>query len=461
MPRWMIAGLALAACSGASTASSPADGGEDAAAPQLSEETLATLRTLSPTTLPRPPRDVTNAFADDPRAAALGQKLFFDAGFSGRLLDGDNDGGEHALGKQGETGKVSCAGCHTPSAGFLDDRTLGKQISLGSGWGRRRAPSLLDVGQTTLLMWDGRHDALYNQVFGPLESPVEMNGARLYVAEQVFARYRAEYEAIFGALPPLDDAARFPALGADLAGCHPTGVDTKLTCEGTMHGIPGDGAEFDRLAPADQDAVTRVVVNVGKAIGAYERLLSCGPGRFDAWMHGKSDALSPEEQRGAGVFVRAGCAGCHSGPFFSDQKFHNVGMKPTLVAVTFLDANDEGAKVGLEAALADPLSTKGKFSDGDDGRLPASVTRDHIGAFRTPMLRCVSRRPAFMHTGQLRSLESVIAFFDRGGDEAGYPGKNELHALGLAPRDRADLLAFLATLDGPGPEARLLTPPTP
>src|SRR5262245_57116720 len=34
-----------------------------------------------------PPADPTNRFADDPRAAALGQRFFFDAGFSGQLID--------------------------------------------------------------------------------------------------------------------------------------------------------------------------------------------------------------------------------------------------------------------------------------------------------------------------------------------------------------------------------------
>ncbi len=140
----------------------------------------------------------------------LARGCFFDPLFAGKLLDGDNDGSANTLGKKGETGKVSCAGCHVPNAGFLDNRTLGAEISLAAGWGRRRAPSLLDVGQAKILMWDGRHDTLYNQPFGPIESPVEMNSSRLYVAEQIYSRHRAEYEALFGVLPPLDDAQRFP-----------------------------------------------------------------------------------------------------------------------------------------------------------------------------------------------------------------------------------------------------------
>jgi cytochrome c peroxidase len=337
---------------------------------------------------------------------------------------------------------------------------LGEQISLAAGWGRRRAPSLLDVGQASIVMWDGRHDALFNQPFGPLESSVEMNSSRLFAAEQIYALYRTDYEAIFGAMPPLNDATRFPQLAATLTGCQPSTADAVPTCNGTKHGMPSDGAEFDHMAPADQDAVTQVVANMGKAIGAYERLLPCGPGRFDQWVHGQSDALSHSEQRGAQIFVGRGkCVTCHTGAFLSDQKFHNVGLQPTTVAVVFIDSDDHGAATGLPAAIADPLNVRGKFSDGDDGRLPATVDATYEGAFRTPILRCEARRPSFMHTGQLMTLADVVAFFARGGNPFGYPGKSEIAPLGLSAQDQKDLVAFLGTLEGPGPPPALATKP--
>jgi cytochrome c peroxidase len=427
-------------------------------APTLTSAELAALAELSPKALPSPLPDMSNRFADDAQAAALGQKLFFETRFSGKLLDGDDDGSANALGKQGETGKVACAGCHIAKDGFLDDRTLGKQVSLAAGWGRRRAPSLLDVGQAKLLMWDGRHDTLYNQPFGPIESPVEMNSSRLFVAEQIFALYRPEYEAVFGPLPAFDDVLRFPPLAAELTGCQPSTADPQPACNGTEHGLPGDSAEFDALAKEDQDAVTEVVVNLGKALGAYERLLDCGASRFDAWVGGKSDALTASEQRGAQLFVGRGqCVSCHSGPFLSDQKFHNVGLQPTTVAVVFIDQDDHGALTGLAAANADPLNSRGKFSDGDDGRLPKSVAASMEGAFRTPILRCAARRPSFMHTGQLMSLSDVVAFFAKGGDSFGFLGTSELTALDLSARDEQDLVAFLGALEGPGPSADLLS----
>jgi cytochrome c peroxidase len=428
--------------------------GDAQAEASLSDAEWASLRTLSPEPLPLSPPDPTNRVADDGAAAALGQKLFYDPSFSGPLLDADNDGSAQSLGLPGETGRIACAGCHLPDGGFSDTRSFQRQISLGAGWGRRRAPSLLDVGQERLVMWDGRRDTLYGQIFGPLESVVEMNSSRLFYAEQIFRNYRADYEAIFGALPALDDGAAFPVLTPERTGCQPADPAAPVpTCDGPFHGMPGDGAEYDSMSPANQKAVTEVVVNAGKAIGAFERRLTCGPTPFDDWVHGGAP-LSASARRGAALFVgAAGCVTCHSGPFLTDQQFHDVGLAPAVVQQGFLDSNDLGAASGIAAALADPLNSLGPFSDGSDSRLPEAIEPSMTGAFRTPGLRCVSQRPAFMHTGQLRTLSDVVAFFNRGGHTSGYAGANELHALGLTDDERAELLAFLESLNGPGADA--------
>jgi cytochrome c peroxidase len=400
-----------------------------------------------------------NQYADDPRAAEFGQRLFFDARFSGELLDGDNDGSAAALGLKGEVGKVSCAGCHVPESGFSDTRSIRQQISLAAGWGKRRAPSLLDVGHSPILTWGGRWDSFYGQAIGVFESEVEANSSRLFVAYQVLANHREEYESLFGPLPPFDDTTRFPPLSASEAGCRVLDSATNA-CPTPMRGRPGDGAEFDGLSADDQDAVNDVVVNVGKALGAYQRLLTCGQSRFDAWVQGDDTALSAEEQRGAELFVgKARCVECHSGPFLSDERFHNVGLKAEFVATVFINRDDQGAELGFSELRADALNSKGAYSDGDDGRLPAVNPEGALGAFRTPKLRCVAGRPSFMHTGQFRTLEEVVAFFNRGGDPFGYPGTNELTPLGLSLEERNDLVAFLKSLDGPGAAPHLLSEP--
>jgi cytochrome c peroxidase len=422
-------------------------GTEVAATDDAGASVGAIFSSFAPRVLPKPPADVTNRYADDPAAAALGERFFADPSFSGALLDGDNDGSPATLGKKGETGKVACSGCHIAEAGFVDDRSPSRQISLAAGWVTRKTRSLFDVGHATLLMWDGRFDTLHRQAIGPLESPLELNSSRLFLAQRIFASYRDDYEAVFGPMPPLDDTARFPPLDAATTGC--AELVTLRDCATAQHGAPGDGAEYDHLSAEDQEAVTRVAIHFGKSLGAHLRTLSCGPGRFDAWVHGDASALDDVEQLGARLFVgKAGCAACHSGPFFTDNQFHNVALPPAVVAAAIsYPGTDPGAVDGIAAAIEDPLNSKSEFSDGYDGRLPEALGEHLVGAFRTPSLRCAARHPSFMHSGQILSLEAAVAFIVDGGGAHAVVGRNDLAPVPLSDDERAALVAFLRALD--------------
>jgi cytochrome c peroxidase len=430
------------------------EAGDDAADPDpvFTDEDRAALAELRYDSAPIA-TDPSNAYVNDAAARTFGQRLFFDTALSGPLLDRDNDGSTGTLGALGETGRVACSSCHSPTGGFVDTRSPHKQISLAAKWTTRRTPTLLDVAAHPLFNWDGRRDALWNQAIGVMESAREFNSSRLYVAQQLHRLYRADYEAIFGAMPALDDAQRFPALTGAQAGC-----DNANEATAVCYGKPGT-TQYDAMSVNDRDAVTRVTVNAAKSLAAYITQLRCGSGRFDAWLDGDASALTRSEQRGAALFVgRAQCADCHTGPLLTDSKFHNVGLRPASVATAFTDTDDRGAAIGIADAHGDPLGASGTFSDGPRGTLPA-VTAELEGAFRTPTLRCIANQPSFMHTAQVRTLAEVINFFDRGGDGVGFPGTSEIHALELTERERADLTAFLATLQGPGPEAALLATP--
>jgi len=443
--------LLLLAISGCSSDSPPAPN------TGLGDAELTALRALRYDDA-EPPNDPSNRVADDLAARRFGQQLFFEGRFSGPLLEGDNDGSSATLGTRGEAGKVSCAGCHLPSSGFVDTRSPHRQVSLGAQWTLRKTPQLLDVAFAPLYNWDGRRDAIWNQALGVVESNREFNSGRLFLAEQLFRLYRDEYTAVFGDMPAFDDAERFPQLTAETAGC----VEV-TTAQGAMfrcRGVPGDGADYDGMAAEDQALVNVAAVNATKAIAAYVRQLRCGASRFDAWLDGDESALTQGEQRGAALFVgRARCADCHRGPRLTDDAFHNVGLSPATVAVAILDDDDRGAATGLAAALTDPTSSAGELSDGDRHVLPSEPKPSDEGAFKTPSLRCAASHPSYMHTAQLASLAHVVDFFDRGGDVSGYPGRSELRPLGLSAAEKADLLAFLQTLEGPGPDAVLRTAP--
>jgi cytochrome c peroxidase len=313
---------------------------------------------------------------------------------------------------------------------------------------------LLEIASAPLYNWDGRRDTIWGQAIGVMESAVEFNSGRLLVAQQIFRLHRAEYETIFGAMPPLDDAQRFPQLEPLEAGCDAGPVET-AACRGK----PGDQADYDGMAEDAQLEVTTVMVNVAKAIAAFVRQLRCGPSRFEDWLDGDAEALSRSEQRGAALFVGSGCVDCHTGPNLTDGKFHNVGLRPATVAVAFTDTDDRGAAPALAALLEDPLNSEGEFSDGSRGVLPEALGSELEGAFRTPTLRCIAGQPSYMHTAQFASLEQVVRFFSRGGDPAGFPGQNELLPLDLSEREQADLVAFIQALQGEGPAADLLGPP--
>jgi cytochrome c peroxidase len=444
----------------AGVAESDTGGGADADDPDptfTADERAALMKLRYDDGAPLP--DPSNHVADDPAARLFGQRLFFDPSLSGQLLEGDNDGTIATLGTKGQAGRVSCSGCHLPSSGYVDTRSPHHQVSLAAQWTLRRTPTLLEVAFAPLYNWDGRRDAIWNQALGVMESNKEFNSSRLFIAEQLFTQHKAEYEAIFGALPPLDDATRFPPLAPETAGC--VEVATAMGSTFMCRGLPGDHADYDGMQPADQALVSQAAANAAKAIEAYVRQLRCGAGRFDQWLDGDAAALSRAEQRGAALFVgRGGCVSCHAGPRLTDEAFHNVGLSPAIVAVAIEDDNDRGAATGIAAALADPTSTTGVLSDGDRHALPAAVTPQMEGAFRTPTLRCAADHPSFMHTAQLTTLDQVMAFFDRGGDRpGGYPGTNELAPLGLSDRERADVVAFMNALAGPGPAAELRVPP--
>lgn len=433
------------------------DAGSGAA--ELDEEILSTLRTLRYSNDP-PPEDPSNAFADDARARLLGQRLFFDPSLSGPLIEGDNDGSGGTLGMMGEAGRISCASCHVPEDHFVDTRSPHRQISLAALWTQRRAPTLLEVAYAPLYNWDGRRDSIWGQAIGVMESEREFNSSRVFVAQQVVKKYRAEYTVLFGEPPPVDDAEQFEQMAAADAGCSELTSVSGVSYE--CRGKPGDNGIYDTLDTEGQAAVTGVMVNAAKAIAAYVRQLRCGESRFDAWLDGDATALTASEQRGAALFAgKAQCTECHSGPNLTDGAFHNVGLRPGVVAVAFTDTDDHGASAALPLLAEDPLNTRGAFSDGERDVVLDDVGPALEGAFRTPTLRCISEQPSFMHTGQLTSLQSVVGFFSRGGDRpGGYPGVNELHALDLSESEQADLVAFLSALDGPGPDTALLSAPS-
>jgi cytochrome c peroxidase len=290
-------------------------------------------------------------------------------------------------------GKVSCATCHVPDRQFQD----GTDLAQGVGTTNRRTMPIAGTAHSPWMFWDGRKDSQWAQALGPLESPVEHGGTRGQYVRIVAARYADEYRAVFG--------------------------------------------------DADWSDTTRVFVNIGKAIAAYERKLQFGRARYDEYV-ASGTGLTDDELHGAKLFIgKANCVQCHNGALFTDNVFHNTGVP----ARKDLPA-DDGRATGARAVLADEFNCRSKWSDakkGECGELEFLVAEGHEleRAFKTPTLRGVASRPPYMHAGQIKTLEDVLDHYNRAPKAPA--GHSEVKPLKLSKRELQQIAAFLRTLESP------------
>lgn len=261
---------------------------------------------------------------------------------------------------------MTCASCHNPSFGW--------QVPVRTAIGangvplKRRAPTLLNAAWGTSFFGDGRAATLEVQARLPIEAKTEM------------------------ALPLSDAVNRLRAL-------------------------PEYAMWFARVFPGEGVTPTAILM----AIATYERTIVSSYAPFDEWVAGKHDAIRPEAIRGFELFSgRAGCAQCHSGWNFTDNRYHDIG----------LSSADRG-----RGAL-EPANPKAQY------------------AFKTPTLRDITLRAPFMHDGSLATLAEVVDHYSRGG--IARPSKAALvRRLDLSAEDRRALISFLESLAGEKPQVRL------
>lgn len=383
------------------------------------------LSVFSLSTLPPPPPSASNRHADDLGAAALGHRLFFERRLS-------------------RNGHVACATCHQPERYFTD----GLPVSLGLGTTARSAPSVVTAVHSPWQYWDGRKDSLWAQALGPLEHPHEQGLSRLEVVQVVVGHYLPEYVAVFG-----DEG--------DLEGL--------LEAKGPASPL-GDAATQARwraLSNREQHQINRAFSNVGKALMAYQRRLQLLPARFDQFVAALiADAppsrlkalLSTDEVAGLRLFMGQGnCASCHNGPLFTNFEFHNVGApEPEPEAV------DLGRYGGIPQLLTDEFTCLSVWSDADPSecaemRFLKRQGPELVGAYKTPTLRNIAATAPYMQSGQLTTLEAVVAHYNRPRppfyDPRQHPNRPhfDILPLGLTTEQQHQLVAFLGTLTSPVP----------
>lgn len=373
-----VGGL-VAACSSSSSDDA------DAALPPVDPKTGLRDDTMGP--VPPLPEWPDNPPTEARRA--LGKALFSDPRLSG-------------------SGKTSCGNCHFPLSDFQSggpkDAPDRSYPAIAPVLGRN-TPSLLNIVYAPMMRWDGAHytDLVDMGVFPFAEANMNLTpGISADRVEEVDvpAAQHTLHERLTRTVPGYVALFR-DAFGEDLS---------KLAPEQTW-----------RLA--------------GKAIAVYLRLAISRDSAFDRWNAGDDKAMNAAAVRGFALFRGdARCIACHSGPFFSDFRFHNVG-------VSALDAS-------------------GKRDD--EGRFLVTRVEADRGAFLTPTLRSIALTSPYLHDGSEVSLAKVIERKTTAAILAKDPNHDRVLDGGraLTASEIGDLVEFLKALTGaPLPIAELSTPP--
>src|SRR5262249_53480374 len=147
----------------------------------------------------------------------------------------------------------------------------------------------------------------------------------------------------------------------------------------------------------------------------YERTLVT-PSRFDKYLTGTTNALSDKERAGLKVFIKTGCADCHSG----------VGL-----------GGDQFAKFGVMEDYWKATASK----EIDKGRFLATKDSADEHVFKVPGLRNVEMTPPYFHDGSVNSLPEAV----------GVMARVQLGAK-LNDDDTSAIVTFLKSLTGKIPE---------
>lgn len=293
--------------------------------------------------------------AEDMKKEDLGRILFFDVNLSKNRTQ-------------------SCATCHNPNAGFVDDRDNGvkKMASLGDdgkSLGDRQAPTASYAKFSPAFhfdekakkyvggqFWDGREATLEGQAGGPPLNPVEMGMSdKKAVVDRLKENslYVDSFKKIFGADIFKNDDKAYEAMTIAIASFERT----------------------DEFSPFDS--------------------------KYDRYLKGEYD-LTPLEDLGKSIFFsnnNNSCANCHvlkgedkEGETFTNYQYHNIGTPAN---------NELRAKNGVKAI--------------DEGLLANSNVSDvtQKGKHKVPTLRNVAVTAPYMHNGVFKDLKTVVEFYDK------------------------------------------------
>ena len=221
---------------------------------------------------------------------------------------------------------ISCASCHHLEAG--GDNGAPVATGIGGQKGDRNTPTAYNAAIHIAQFWDGREPDVEHQAMGPPLNGIEMG---------------------------MRDGAHI---------------------ESVLKSVPGYVELFQKAFPDEKNPVT--FVNMGKAIGAFERKLLT-PSPFDAFLKGDDNALTNKQKKGLNTFISVGCTTCHNGMGVGGHMYQKVGLvKP------------------WEPALEDV------------GRQKITENEADKFVFKVPSLRNVTETGPYMHNGSINNLRQMV-----------------------------------------------------
>lgn len=292
---------------------------------------------------------------------------------------------------------VSCATCHDPATALADANAVG--VGIQNKKGARNSPTVFNAMFNELQFWDGRAPTLEEQSKLPIINSVEMgmkDHPEVVARVRTIPEYQREFAAVFG----------------------------------------NSGITIDTIA---------------KAIASFERTQLSGNSPFDRFIAGEQNAISRSAKRGWDLFNgKARCISCHafnqSSPFFSDFKFHNIGVAAKDQNFPELARTARRMLIGADAKkqqeIIDELALRPGFSE--LGRFLVTRQPRDIGAFKTSMLRDIELTAPYMHDGSEKTLLDVVKFYDKGGE----PNPNldgGMRPLKLTDEEKDDLVDLMKT----------------
>ncbi|MDO8843118.1 cytochrome-c peroxidase [Methylicorpusculum sp.] len=122
--------------------------------------------------------------------------------------------------------------------------------------------------------------------------------------------------------------------------------------------------------------------NYAKALQAYQATLLT-PAPFDHFLSGDDSSLTVQQKEGLALFIKTGCASCHSGPLLGGNSIQKFGVVKDYWLAT-------------------------RSEKRDPGRFDATQNEADLYTFRVSMLRNIAKTAPYFHDGSVAELEQAV-----------------------------------------------------